>query len=79
MDATTALNPAPGRATMSKSIELGLLGAGAILLAVLPGRVYRCAKSHDTGWGCSHSRRHSRARSHTGTDALTGAHGVGGC
>ena len=35
MDATTALNPALGRAMMSKSIALGLLGAGALLLAVL--------------------------------------------
>ena len=35
MDATAALNPTPGRAMMSKSIELGLPGAAALLLAVL--------------------------------------------
>ena len=35
VDAAVALNPAPGRAMMSKSIALGLLGAGAILLAIL--------------------------------------------
>ena len=35
MDATAALNPASGRAMMSKSIVLGLLGAGALLLAIL--------------------------------------------
>ena len=35
MDATAALNPAPGRATMSKAIALGLLGAGAMLVAIL--------------------------------------------
>ena len=35
MDATVALNPGPGRATMSKSTAQGLPGAGPILLAIL--------------------------------------------
>ena len=35
MDATVALNPAQGRTVMSKSIALGLLGAGAKPVAVL--------------------------------------------
>ena len=35
VDASVALNLAPRRAIMSKSIALGLVGAGAILLAIL--------------------------------------------
>ncbi len=47
VDATAALNPTPGRAMMSKSIELGLPGVGALLLAVLLA-------------GCAGAPNHSR-------------------
>ena len=47
MDASAALNPTPGRAMMSKSIELGLPGVGALLLAVLLA-------------GCAGAPNHSR-------------------
>ena len=36
MDASVALNPAPGRTTLSKAIALGLPGEGAMLVAILP-------------------------------------------
>ena len=35
MDASVALNPAPGRTTLSKAIALGLPGEGAMLVAML--------------------------------------------
>ena len=62
---------------MSKSIALGLPGAGALLLAILLAGCAGAPAPRD-GRGRSHSLCPSTARSHAGTDALTGAHGVGG-
>ena len=76
VDVTVAPNLAQRRAIMSKSIALGLLGAGAILLWDTADRVFRCAKPHAVGWGRSHPHRRCTARSHAyalhGSD--TGAH-----
>ena len=62
VDMTVAPNLAPRRVIMSKSIALGLLGAGAILLCHTADRVFRCAKPHAVGWGRSHPHSHTYAR-----------------